>query len=130
MRKSTFYYQWHSRFCDFIFINYNYRLEISLLILQNFCVKITDLGETKRVDQPPKHNLPPIPARNWAPPEVLSPFATAYSYTMKSDIFGVTMIVYEVMWILQLYILSFKSIQCITISVTRQRNFLVCRFYQ
>lgn len=70
---------------------------LNFLVAEDFCVKLTDMGETKHVDAPPKNKHPPIPARNWAPPEVLSPFATPYSYTMKSDVFGATMVAYEIL---------------------------------
>ena len=50
------------------------------------------MGETRLVSAPPKRATPPIPARNWVPPEVLAPEATAYSYESGSDMFGLTLV--------------------------------------
>jgi hypothetical protein len=33
-------------------------------------LKLADMGEARQVSAPPKRDVPPIPARNWAPPEV------------------------------------------------------------
>ncbi len=38
--------------------------------LQDLVVKLADMGEARLFDSQPKRDIPPIPARNWAPPEV------------------------------------------------------------
>ncbi len=77
-------------------------------------VKLADMGEARMINSPPKRDIPPIPARNWAPPEVgygflsllvalltcglqvLVPNAKADSYTIKSDIYGLCIVLSEV----------------------------------
>jgi hypothetical protein len=54
------------------------------------------MGEARNVKDAPKRNIPPIPARNWAPPEVLFPQAKADVYTLKSDIYGLSIVLTEV----------------------------------
>ena len=54
------------------------------------------MGEARIIGSPPKRATPPIPARNWVPPEVLAPNATADSYVLKSDVFGLGLVLSEV----------------------------------
>jgi hypothetical protein len=70
---------------------------LNFLVSANYRIKLTDFGEARHVDQQPKRARPPIPAINWAPPEVLSPFANPYSYTQKSDIFGLAIVISEIL---------------------------------
>lgn len=39
-------------------------------ISQDYVLKLADMGEARPIGGPPKRPTPPIPARNWAPPEV------------------------------------------------------------
>ena len=55
------------------------------------------MGETRHIDSPPKRDLPPIPALNWAPPEVLASNAHATSYVMNSDIYSLTIVLMELL---------------------------------
>lgn len=70
---------------------------LNFLVSSSYAVKLTDFGEARHVDQQPKRDVPPIPAINWAPPEVLSPFANRYSYTIKSDIFSLAVVISEIL---------------------------------
>ena len=63
---------------------------------QSLTLKLADMGEARRVGSAPKRATPPIPARNWVPPEVLAPDATAESYVLQSDTFGLGLIISEV----------------------------------
>lgn len=54
------------------------------------------MGEARLINSPPKRDVPPIPARNWAPPEVLAKNAKAEAYTFKSDIYGLSIVLSEV----------------------------------
>ena len=54
------------------------------------------MGEARIIGSPPKRATPPIPARNWVPPEVLAPNTTAESYVVKSDVFGLGLVLSEV----------------------------------
>lgn len=66
------------------------------ILSQDLVVKLADMGEARLVSSPPKRDIPPIPARNWAPPEVLVPDARADAYTVKSDIYGLCIVLSEV----------------------------------
>ena len=41
-----------------------------ICIAQDYVLKLADMGEARLISSAPKRNVPPIPARNWAPPEV------------------------------------------------------------
>jgi hypothetical protein len=70
---------------------------LNFLVTDNYRVKISDFGETRKVSEAPKNPaVPPIPARNWAPPEVLAPGASAASYTIESDVYGLAMVLAEI----------------------------------
>jgi serine/threonine protein kinase len=69
---------------------------LNFLVDERHRVKLADLGEARPINGPPKHKLPPIPARNWAPPEVLEPGAKADCYTIKSEVFGLAIVLIEV----------------------------------
>lgn len=59
-------------------------------------VKLADMGEARLATSKPKRDIPPIPARNWAPPEVLAPKAPPESYTIESDVYGLSIVLSEV----------------------------------
>jgi hypothetical protein len=69
---------------------------LNFLVTEDFRVKLSDMGETRHIDDPPKRDGPIIPAKNWAPPEVLSADANSMSYTMKSDIYSMSIVLVEV----------------------------------
>lgn len=60
-------------------------------------MKLADLGEARSIHGPPKNKLPPIPARNWAAPELLEPGAKAEVYTMKSEVYGLGIVFCELL---------------------------------
>eukprot|EP01038_Epipyxis_sp_PR26KG_P012169 gene12169-16296_t len=72
---------------------------LNFLVDENLRVKLADMGEARLISDKPKRNLPPIPARNWAPPEVLASNAKADSYTIKSDVYGLSLILSELILI-------------------------------
>jgi hypothetical protein len=45
-----------------------------------------------------KYRLPPIPARNWAPPEVIPVGAKPEVYTTASEVYGLTIVLCEVIF--------------------------------
>ena len=66
------------------------------MLIQDLVCKLADMGEARSISDVPKRNIPPIPARNWAPPEVLFPQAKAEVYTVKSDVYGLAIVLTEV----------------------------------
>ncbi len=54
------------------------------------------MGEVRAINHQEYYPLPPIPARNWAPPEVLMPGAKADAYTVKSEVYGLSLVLVEV----------------------------------
>eukprot|EP01039_Chlorochromonas_danica_P004655 gene4655-5098_t len=80
----------HSRgvmHCDIKSLNY--------LVDENYRVKLADLGEARPIHGQQIEIRPPIPARNWAPPEVLPSTATAQSYTVHSEVYGLAIVLCE-----------------------------------
>jgi len=69
---------------------------LNFLVTENLTLKLADMGEARAVGSAPKRATPPIPARNWVPPEVLAPDATAESYVPPSDVFGLGLVVSEI----------------------------------
>lgn len=69
---------------------------LNFLVTEDFRVKLSDTGESRHVNDPPKRDTPIIPAKNWAPPEVLSSEADSKTYTMKSDIYSMSIVLSEV----------------------------------
>ena len=67
------------------------------------------MGEARIIGSPPKRATPPIPARNWVPPEVLAPNAKADSYVLKSDVFGLGLVLSEVYMRIYMYIYVYVS---------------------
>lgn len=55
------------------------------------------MGEVRPIQsEPGTYQLPPIPARNWAPPEVIVPGAKPEVYSTASEVYGVTIVLCEV----------------------------------
>lgn len=69
---------------------------LNFLVTENLTLKLADMGEARAIGSVPKRATPPIPARNWVPPEVLAPDATAESYVPASDVFGLGLVVSEI----------------------------------
>jgi serine/threonine protein kinase len=73
---------------------------LNFLVTENFTVKIADLGEVRQIvpegPTPLREGEPPVPAFSWCPPEVLDMSATASAYTPASDIFGLAMVLSEI----------------------------------
>ena len=67
------------------------------MVTESLQIKLADMGEARVIGSTPKRNIPPIPAINWAPPEVLDFKATADSYTVKSDVFGLSVVLSELL---------------------------------
>eukprot|EP01035_Chromulina_nebulosa_P017916 gene17916-23536_t len=70
---------------------------LNFLVSDDFVVKLSDMGESREITAPPKRDRPPIPARNWAPPEVLQKDANPNVYTIKSEIFGLAIVLAEIL---------------------------------
>jgi len=51
-----------------------------MLSTQDFVLKLADMGEARLITSAPKRDTPPIPAMNWAPPEVSSLFLHFHVY--------------------------------------------------
>lgn len=43
---------------------------LNFLVTSDLRLKLSDMGESRRIGSAPKREVPPIPARNWVPPEV------------------------------------------------------------
>jgi serine/threonine protein kinase len=70
---------------------------LNFLVTENFRVKLADMGESRTVTAPVDSAAPPpIPALNWCPPELLAEGATAKDYTMASDVYGLAMVLAEI----------------------------------
>jgi serine/threonine protein kinase len=70
---------------------------LNFLVTENFRVKLADMGESRSVSDPVESSAPPpIPALNWCPPEVLADGASAKDYTMASDVYGLAMVLVEI----------------------------------
>ena len=71
---------------------------LNFLVTENFTVKIADLGEARKIVPDPDATMDeaPIPAFSWCPPEVLDLSATSSVYTTASDVFGLSMVLSEV----------------------------------
>jgi hypothetical protein len=54
------------------------------------------MGEVRPINATLGYQLPPIPARNWAPPEVITPGAKPEHYTTASEVYGLTLVLCEV----------------------------------
>ncbi len=54
------------------------------------------MGEVRPIGAYMAYQLPPIPARNWAPPEVITPGAKPEHYTTASEVYGLTIVLCEV----------------------------------
>jgi hypothetical protein len=54
------------------------------------------MGEVRPIHATLGYQLPPIPARNWAPPEVITPGAKPEHYTTASEVYGLTLVLCEV----------------------------------
>lgn len=61
-----------------------------------FMLKLADMGEARTRKELEAMAAPPVPSRNWAPPEVLVAGATALAYTDSSDVFGLALVLSEV----------------------------------
>lgn len=71
---------------------------LNFLVTENFTVKIADLGEARKItaDFDQQFDESPIPAFSWCPPEVLDLNAASSAYTPASDIFGISMVLSEI----------------------------------
>lgn len=54
------------------------------------------MGEVRQINGNKTYPLPPIPARNWAPPEVMAPVVKSEFYTTKSEVYGLCIVLCEV----------------------------------
>ncbi len=54
------------------------------------------MGEVRQINSNRTYSLPPIPARNWAPPEVMAPVVKSEFYTTKSEVYGLCIVLCEV----------------------------------
>ena len=59
-------------------------------------LKLADMGEARTREELAAMAAPPVPSRNWAPPEVLMAGAAAGAYTTSSDVFGLALVLSEV----------------------------------
>jgi serine/threonine protein kinase len=70
---------------------------LNFLLTDNYRVKLADMGEARAMSTVTVgDSRPPIPAMNWCCPEVLHPGATSTAYTAASDVFGLCMVLSEV----------------------------------
>ncbi|KAJ1437753.1 kinase-like domain-containing protein, partial [Ochromonadaceae sp. CCMP2298] len=70
---------------------------LNFLVTEDYKLKLADMGEAWPVGAPPRRENPPMPARHWCPPEVLEVGAKADSYTKASDVFGVCVVISEIL---------------------------------
>jgi serine/threonine protein kinase len=66
---------------------------------KSFLVKLSDFGDCKQkdvLDSLPEDSLPPIPSRNWCPPELLGVRPSGRAYTMESDVYSLAIVLFEV----------------------------------
>jgi serine/threonine protein kinase len=98
------------------FMTHSHTFPYVLCLIKGYRAKLTDFGEARKFEEPPKRDIPPIPAINWAPPEVLRANAPATAYTVKSDIFGLAIIFSEV---------SMSSRAWLELSLLRSSQFVV-----
>jgi hypothetical protein len=70
---------------------------LNFLVTETLVVKLADMGEARLIGSKPKRDIPPIPARNWAPPEVLERKAKPESYTVESDVYGLALVLSELL---------------------------------
>ena len=70
----------------------------NFLVTEDFTVKIADLGEARKIvpDGEQRYEEAPVPAFSWCPPEVLDLSGTTSTYTPASDIFGISMVLSEI----------------------------------
>ncbi len=59
------------------------------------------MGEVRQINSSKTYALPPIPARNWAPPEVMSPVVKPEYYTVKSEVYGLCIVLVEVNFVFE-----------------------------
>eukprot|EP01032_Pedospumella_encystans_P009734 gene9734-11440_t len=69
---------------------------LNFLVAEDFVLKLADMGEARLITSPPKRDTPPIPAMNWAPPEVLPKGAAPEVYTVASDVYGLSIVLAEI----------------------------------
>jgi serine/threonine protein kinase len=72
---------------------------LNFLVCDDLTVKLTDFGEVKSnsaINRLQEDRVPQ-PARNWCPPELLSGSANGLTYSEASDIYGLTVVVAEIL---------------------------------
>lgn len=74
--------------CDIKSLNY--------LVCDNYRVKLSDLGDTKKINTIHMDDKPPMPSRIWAPPEVLCDQPAGDAYQPSSDVYSLAIVLAEI----------------------------------
>lgn len=69
----------------------------NFLVANDRTIKVADLGEAREVFETSEPSELPNPAINWSPPEMLRPNFPDRKYSMHSDVFGVAMVLSEIL---------------------------------